>query len=343
MMRTVPISLVVVLATALLVAAPAGADIASGNAAFKTGAYETALRELLPAAEGGSADAQMKVGVIYLEGRGVPRDDIRARSWFERAEKQDNVWAKVRLAGMYRSGQGGPTDYVKALALYQQGAQTGNAFAAQGLGAMYFDGLGVERDEAVAVNWFRYAAEGGNPWAYLSLGDAYRDGRGVAQDYAVARGHYEKALSLDILQARVRIGLLYRDGLGVERDRDKAKEFFLEAVNKGDPAGAFYMGMIYLRGDGSPRQRAAARAIKMRIARDWFTRGAEEGHVPSMYQLARMLEQGYGIARNYEQALYWYKKAGELGHGKAVDDATEMERFLNGEAIPTTPARGRQR
>jgi len=67
----------------------------------------------------------------------------------------------------------------------------------------------------------------------------------------------------------------------------------------------------------------------MRTARDWLTKAAQQGYVPSMYSLAKMYEHGGAIGRDYDKALYWYRKAAELGHPKAPRDAAELEKFLS--------------
>jgi len=58
-------------------------------AAYKRGDFATAPREFRPLAEQGDALAQFTLGLMYGEGRGVPKDDAEAvqfgyvRSGFE--------------------------------------------------------------------------------------------------------------------------------------------------------------------------------------------------------------------------------------------------------------------
>ena len=53
----------------------ASADYQKGAAAFQSGDYATALREWTPLAEQGYATAQSNLGVMYVRGQGVPKDD----------------------------------------------------------------------------------------------------------------------------------------------------------------------------------------------------------------------------------------------------------------------------
>jgi len=60
----------------------AWAGMEEGEAAYKRGDYATALRECQPLAEQGNHVAQMMLGRMYLEGRGVPQDAEQAEFWF---------------------------------------------------------------------------------------------------------------------------------------------------------------------------------------------------------------------------------------------------------------------
>ena len=74
----------IALAAVLLVAlvGPARAGFDEGLAAYYVGDFETALKEFLPLAEKGDANAQFGLGVMYHDGRGVPQDDAEAVRWY---------------------------------------------------------------------------------------------------------------------------------------------------------------------------------------------------------------------------------------------------------------------
>lgn len=50
---------------------------------------------------------------MYDEGRGVARDDAKARAWFQKAAEQGDVKAQLKLGLMYAGGEGGQKDYVQ--------------------------------------------------------------------------------------------------------------------------------------------------------------------------------------------------------------------------------------
>jgi TPR repeat protein len=51
-------------------------------AAYNSGDYTAAVGIFRPLADRGDAMAQYRLGFMYLEGRGVPQDHVRAHMWF---------------------------------------------------------------------------------------------------------------------------------------------------------------------------------------------------------------------------------------------------------------------
>ena len=51
---------------------------------------------------------------MYLNGRGVPQDDVEAVTWFRLAADQGHAWALATLGASHDVGRGVPQDNVKA-------------------------------------------------------------------------------------------------------------------------------------------------------------------------------------------------------------------------------------
>jgi TPR repeat protein len=101
------------------------------------------------------------MGVKYLLGRGVPRNDTKAFYYFSQGAKQDDPFAQNELAYMYATGKGTTRDYGKAFTYYQLAADHHLASAQYNLGLLYWHGLGVGQNKVVAREWFhRSAAQG---------------------------------------------------------------------------------------------------------------------------------------------------------------------------------------
>ncbi len=84
---------------------PEETDFEVGVEAWGRGDYDTALREFRPLAEQGHAQAQVNLGIIYSQGRGVPKDFVQAYRWYTLAADQGNgsthrrspIWFKLTI------------------------------------------------------------------------------------------------------------------------------------------------------------------------------------------------------------------------------------------------------
>jgi uncharacterized protein len=146
-------------------------DFGKGLAAYRSGDYATALREWKPLAERGHTIAQSNLGIMYLNGQGVPQSDKTAVKWYALAAEKGNVSAQFNLGIIYANGKGVPQDYKIALKWWKLAAEQGKASAQFNLGVMYDNGRGVPQDYKTAVKWFRLAAEQGNADAQYNLKD----------------------------------------------------------------------------------------------------------------------------------------------------------------------------
>jgi uncharacterized protein len=153
----------------IVAAATAGAALAGpyddGVAALSNGDYATARTLWQPLAEQGDARAQSQLGLLYFNGRGVPRDYAQALIWFNRAAAQHDGNAEYNLALMYHDGDGVPRDDSQADQWYELAADQGLVPAQGNLGYMYATGQGVPRDYVIALMWFTLAAAGGDATA----------------------------------------------------------------------------------------------------------------------------------------------------------------------------------
>lgn len=84
----------------LLTSAAAAQDMREGLNAYKRGDYAAALKEWRPLAERGHAGAQYNIGFNYIQGKGVPKDLVRAYFWFELAARQGKRVARDIRTGI---------------------------------------------------------------------------------------------------------------------------------------------------------------------------------------------------------------------------------------------------
>ena len=72
------------------------------------------LQALQAQASQGNTEAQVRLGDLYVKGRGVPQDHTHARALYEKAASQGHPIGQNNLAELYFAGLGGPPDYVRA-------------------------------------------------------------------------------------------------------------------------------------------------------------------------------------------------------------------------------------
>jgi len=110
-MRTRSLFLTLFICVAFVIVA---ADFSAGLTAYQKGDYVKAVNEWRPLADQGVAAAQFNLGLMSLDGRGVPQDYAEAARWFERSAEQDYAKAQLNLGALYGVGKGVKRDYVLA-------------------------------------------------------------------------------------------------------------------------------------------------------------------------------------------------------------------------------------
>ena len=153
-----------VAAALLLALSPpiAAQSVKAGIEAWQRADYSGAVAIWRPLAEGGDADAAFNLGQAYRLGRGVPTNLSIAKSWFERAARQNHVDAQTTLG----------------LLLFQNG------------------------DQAEGLKWLKAAAEQGEARALLVYGTALFNGDGVTQDPVLGYAYVSRAAAQGLAPAR---------------------------------------------------------------------------------------------------------------------------------------------
>lgn len=158
--------------------------IQRGNDYFHCKEYDKAFRWYLLAANRGSAVAEVKVGLCFAEGKGVPRDYLSALHWYEKASAKGNDIAMCNIGNYYRIGdsRGVKQDFQEAFSWYRRAAENGNASAMFYIGKLYEMGRVVSQNYSEAFKWYNKAAYKGNVEAMQCIAACYEEGRGVSRD-----------------------------------------------------------------------------------------------------------------------------------------------------------------
>lgn len=100
-----------------------------GSISFYHENYLEAQKLLSKAAEAGDPSAQYYLGIMYLNGYGVPQNFKRAAMLLTLAAKQNNQDAQAILGWVYKYGVGVPENKIIAYALWNSVAAKGNEWA----------------------------------------------------------------------------------------------------------------------------------------------------------------------------------------------------------------------
>ncbi len=152
---------ITLLLSMVYLSASAWADFTTGEKAYQSGDYATALREWQPLAEQGQVHAQYQLGLLYANGKGVTKDDAKARQWYEKAAIQGHTEAQVNLGILLMYARGGQQDYKMAVYYLRLAANRGNDLAQRRLGQMYERGEGVQQDYVKAYMWYSLGSANG--------------------------------------------------------------------------------------------------------------------------------------------------------------------------------------
>jgi hypothetical protein len=295
-------------------------EMAEAEAAYARGDLAGDL--LVPLAEGGDAQAMQRVGYMYAEGLHVEADRDLAIVWLDRAERAGNATAQTLLAELLRArsqeaGGSGP----EAVADLERAAGLGDASAQAVLGSFYLVGAeGVTRDQRRAIELLTSAAEAGDVRAQSNLGYIYASGDGAERDDEQARLWYGRAAETGLVRAQVAYARFLEDGRGGEADVEEAARYYINAASAGSQPAQARLGALIVAGSmdgGDPRQAAAyvARLVEMGdldgVA--WLEGRVDDGVGAAAYRLARLFDEGEGVAQNAARALSLYQSAAQAG------------------------------
>jgi TPR repeat protein len=200
------------------------------------------------ACDGGNAEGCNRLGVLYFDGRGVPKDRARAHE------------------------------------LHRKACDGGNAWGCHNLGKQYLEGEVVARDPAIGAGLLQKACDGGIPESCNRLGLLCDEGKAVPKDEARAVALYAKACDVGLSSACNNLAISHRDGTGVAKDAPRAMQLFRKACGDATPIynACNAAGVLAYSGDGVEKDIALAAGLLVKACEGGFARGCY--NVASMYR-----------------------------------------------------------
>lgn len=189
------------------------------------------------AADRGDAEGQYEVGIAYLYGIDVARDDVAARALLLKAGEQKHAGALFGLSTMFSEGRGGGVDEARGHAFLVQSAELGYSEAEHNLALWYAERGDDDRHHRSALEWMERAANQGDPESEFVAAEFYERGFSGQPDDAHALSWLRKSALQGVREAELALGVRYERGSGVERDRVEALKWYLLSANpdKSDP------------------------------------------------------------------------------------------------------------
>lgn len=167
--------------------------------------YTEAFKWFTAAAEQGSKEAHLFLGILCMDGNGTAKDEVAAVAHWRVAAEADISEAQFRLGRVLARRRDSAKEGIDLLRrAVREGGRGGVPQAATALGAIYMKGVHVPADPQEAAEWYERGAMGGDPLAQLVfsqmllLGDPVpRDEqRGMAMLRMAAGQDYPQAIAL---------------------------------------------------------------------------------------------------------------------------------------------------
>jgi Sel1 repeat len=134
---------------------------AQGVMAYDAGDYRRAFDLWLPLARTGDLAAAFNIGLMLRDGRGVPKDEPRALTFFKKSAERGHLGSEVNLAKMYYEGIGTPPNYLEAARWLMILSRRGHYPSMYKLAGMFERGEGIQRNLKAARTLYLIAYKGG--------------------------------------------------------------------------------------------------------------------------------------------------------------------------------------
>ncbi len=277
------------------------------------------------AADGGYAQAQRELGILYETGIGVEKNIHKAMSFYSAAALQNDAPAMKDLAVLlFRRAKNDRARIDTALNLLRISAEADFADAQMIFAKICDNGVCVKQDKRKALYWCEKAAQNGCAEAMYALGWLYEHGRGVKKSASESLKWYEDAARNSDANAQFRLGVMYYTGTVVKEDHVRAYSFFKRAAEQGNVSAWYNVAWMNKNGDGTRKD--------FEEARKWFIRSAMAGNREAQYNLGVMYANGDGTEPDSEEAMFWFELSRLSGNKNAQENIDAIAKSLNAAA-----------
>ncbi|NRB66019.1 MAG: SEL1-like repeat protein [Vibrio sp.] len=291
--------------------------------------YQTAKTWFDKALMGSSPEpsAQNSMGHLYEHGLGVDIDLERAKQWYQKAMEQDFSPAYTNM-GELMGGYSELNLYRRAIAFYDFDPR---ALYKLGEVCSRINDPGCTFEEK-QTDWTLRAVEAGVIEAMFNLGEKNERLAKMSQRYYVeAAKWYEQAANKGHAPSILKIAQFYEQGIGVDLNPEKSAQYYLAAAELGSTEAQFKIGHFFLSGFGVVMDYANAY--------NWLDKAHSQGYVAAATTLAKLYETGKGVTQNYQQAFKLYESSALSLDMEAQYQLGLM--YINGLGVDIDPVAGK--
>ena len=202
------------------------------------------------AAERGDLQAQVLLGALYLDGRGVERSFDEGLRWIERAATANYVLPKYVLTFIYAEGFGTPPNVLEAASrLFGARTDRTETQALYSIGTFYERGFWIEKEDRPILSWVLARMGAGDEAIRQWLREEQRGHSSYRwADRTRALTFYRKAAEAGDIGAQVNLGHIYFDHRGSNWDCAEGMKWTRMAADRGDPTAQLNVGYFYRQG-----------------------------------------------------------------------------------------------
>lgn len=272
---------------------------------------ESKVKKLLERAMKGEAAAQNELGVCYMKGLGVAKNDTLAYKWFTRSAAQKYTKGILNMAYCLRHGTGVKSDSLKARDLYINAIGQGkdsvlnildnasqkDVFMARTLAYAYANGKGgLKRNLSAVKTYLKRAIDNGDKSAYYPYAEyCFR-----TRDHGSAQKAYGEAYKNGDKRAAYWYGRYLITGEGGNPNPAQGYKLVYPFALDGKKGAMELVGLCLLNGNGVDANPGEAV--------NWFTKAARKGSTEAQWQLSLCNIRGTGTDRNFMNAFNWMQR-----------------------------------
>jgi TPR repeat protein len=241
----------------------------SAKTARERGDYDVALAQAIPIAKQGEVWALNLVGLMYLNGQGLPPNRDTGLHLIHQAAEKGWVNAHYNLTLAYLQGEWGvPVNAHEGIRWLSEAAKQNYTPTQFALGEAYLQGIwGLSADLTRGIHWLRIAAEQNYVKVQFSLGLAHKDGSGVPINMQEAVRWFHNAAVQGYARAQHNMGVAYGQGVGVSADPAEAVRWLRKAGEQGLALSQYNQGWEV--------------PVDVQLGVHWLCEAAVQGHTQS--------------------------------------------------------------